>query len=377
MSFFFVYISNKFNIINVFKRKIDNHQLNLLNNTIVESKYYKNFDFIKSKYYNDSLFNPYLKQIKLLKHLYHKNYYQFKKNKNNIHICMSFNNRYVYQILVSILSVLINCNKEKTFITYHILCAPDVTEISLSILKSLIQKYYSNLEMIFYNMGNIFMNRNDRRISQAAFYRIISPIIIDVKKIIYLDGDTLTLKDLYDMYKIEFNDNYILGFLDIQSGGVDFLGVKSEKYINAGVILLNLEKIRKDNKIYDLINLVNRRVSLPSQDQTVMNYIFYPKIGILPSQYGIWNFYNKNDIKRYISYLRTKIDINEVEEAFENPAIFHNVLCWPKIWSRDTQYTFCEKNGNCSCIQYHNLWHSYAKQTNYYPKIYNITYKLG
>ena len=72
------------------------------------------------------------------------------------------------------LSVLINCNKEKTFITYHILCAPDVTEVSLSILKSLIQKYYSNLEMIFYNMGNNFMDHIDSRISQATYYRLLS-----------------------------------------------------------------------------------------------------------------------------------------------------------------------------------------------------------
>ena len=163
-------------------------------------------------------------------------------------------------------------------------------------------------------------------------------------------------------------------FLDIASRGVDYLGVKSEKYVNSGVILLNLEKIRKDNKIYELIKVVNLKVPLPSQDQTVMNFIFYPKIGILPSQYGIWNFYNKTDIKRYVSHLRTKIDINKLEEAFKNPAIFHNVLCWPKIWSRHTHYTFCEKNGKCSCIYYHNLWHSYAKKTNYYPKIYNITY---
>ena len=144
--------------------------------------------------------------------------------------------------------------------------------------------------------------------------------------------------------------------------------------------MFNLEKIRNDNKIYDLIKVVNSKYPLPSQDQTVMNYIFYPKIGILPSQYGIWNFNDINDIKKYISNLRTKIDINELEEALKSPAIFHNVLCWPKIWSRYTSYnkgfTYCVQNGDCNCTKFHNLWHSYAKKTNYYPEIYNITYKI-
>ena len=51
-------------------------------------------------------------------------------------------------------------------------------------------------------------------------------------------------------------DNYIFGILDPRSDAIDYLGVKSEIYINSGVILLNLEKIRSDNKIADLFNLI-------------------------------------------------------------------------------------------------------------------------
>ena len=37
-------------------------------------------------------------------------------------------------------SVLLNCDKDKTFLTYHILCTPDLTERSLTILKSFMYK---------------------------------------------------------------------------------------------------------------------------------------------------------------------------------------------------------------------------------------------
>ena len=60
-----------------------------------------------------------------------------KKNENNIHLCMSLNEKYIYQLLVSIESILINCDKSRSFLTFHILCNPDIKEISLLKIKSL------------------------------------------------------------------------------------------------------------------------------------------------------------------------------------------------------------------------------------------------
>ena len=111
-------------------------------------------------------------------------------------------------------SVLKNCNKRKTFIIFHILCTPDFEENSIIIFKSLLNKFYQNTEIIFYNMGNHFINRIDRRISQAAYYRLIAPLFINSDRLIHLDGDTLTFSDLTEMYNLDFNDNYVLGIYD-------------------------------------------------------------------------------------------------------------------------------------------------------------------
>ena len=284
-------------IVAVFNRNnnnLDYNNINIYYQFI--NKFYKTEDIIDSNnfiplekmkfiYKNDSFYNNYTREISIYGHLYHKNIIQFKKNKNNINLCMSLNDKYLYPTLVAIESVLINCNKTKTFITYHVLCAPNVKNESLSVIKSLINKYYLNLEIILYNMGNTFINNNEGRFSQAAYYRLLSPIIFDLERILYIDGDTLTFKDLSEMYQIEFNDNYILGFLDIMSDRVDHLGIKSERYINSGVVLLNLEKIRKDNKTFELIKALLDDIPLPNHDQTILNYVLYPKIGILPSKY--------------------------------------------------------------------------------------------
>ena len=38
-------------------------------------------------------------------------------------------------------------------------------------------------------------------------------------------------------------------------------------------------------------------------------------------------------------------------------------------------YIPCKKRNNCSCIKFHNLWHFYAKKTEYYEEILHFLKK--
>ena len=200
--------------------------------TIIESKEFKSFKELKEKATSPFLMKI-LNEINIIKHLFDKNIENYKKNKNIIHLSASVNNdkNYKYVILVSIYSVLLNCNKNKTFIIYHISCSSDFNETSVDIFKSLLNKFSHNVEMIFYNMGNLFENRKNYRYSEAAYYRLATPVFINAYRLIHLDGDTLTFSDLNEMYNLDFNDNYILGIYDILADGVDYLGLRSEIYI--------------------------------------------------------------------------------------------------------------------------------------------------
>ena len=208
--------------------------------------------------------------------------------------------------------------------------------------------------MIFYNMGDNFMYLKKRRLSQAAYYRMLLPIFTNLKRIIHLDGDSLTFKDLGEMYQLEFNNKSIMGILDFDSYGIDYLGLKSEKFINTGVLLINLEKIRNDKKYYDLINITTK-VGLKHEDQSAFNYILYHDIGILPYKYCIFNFYKTLDIQNYANRLRQKINVTEIEEAVKDPTIVH-VLCKP--WKSKNKYNI-----------YLDKWIFFANKTDYYPEI--------
>ena len=113
------------------------NSLYLFFHMIISGKKYDDFEKMKSIYSKDPKFKPFLEQINIIDHIHIDNYKKIKKKKNNIHICNSLNNKYIYPILVSMESVLMNCNKKNTYIIYHILCSPDLTEDNLSMIKSL------------------------------------------------------------------------------------------------------------------------------------------------------------------------------------------------------------------------------------------------
>ena len=292
----------------------------------------------------------------------------------------NMNNKYIYASLVSINSVLRNSNRNKTTIVYHILCPEDLRRRNINKLKYFLFYYPTNLEMIFYNMGNLFNRFKKIRFSQVAFFRLLTPLFLPVEKVIYLDSDVLAFDDLYEMYNLNFNNNFVLGFLDPLSHGIDYLGLKSEKYINSGVLLLNLDLIRKKNKYYEIIQILNNYKKLENNDQTVINYVFYPNIGLLPLKYGIFNFNSIFDIKYiYSKIIRKKLNLTELIEAFNKPSLMHFILCEPKVWKTNSLFikklTRVGTLGKTSCKPYHNIWIENAKNTSFFKEIKKF-YKL-
>ena len=336
-----------------------------------KTDYQDKYNHLKYKYQSYSFLNSFLKEINLISHDYTS---KLKSDNKKVHIISNLDNKYFYPSIVSINSVLRNSNKNKTTIVYHILFHEDLSRKKINKLKSLLLLYPTNLEMIFYNMGNLFSEYKGRRFNNVAFYRLLAPIFIPVEKIIYLDSDVLVFKDLEEMYNLDLKNNYILGFLDILSNGVDYLGLKSEKYINSGVLLINLDLIRKHQKYYEILYMYKNNKKLENNDQTIINYVFYPNIGILPSKFGIFNFDSIIDIKYlYLKSIRQKINFSELIEAFKHPFLMHYVLCNPKVWNSNTLFTRKQsRNGTiykASCKKYNSIWMEYARNTTFFSEI--------
>lgn len=336
-----------------------------------KNEYLNEYNKLKNRFKNDSFINDLLNEISVISLDYTD---KLKPDNSQIHIIMNMNNQYIYPTLISMNSILRNSNKNRTTIVYHILCPEELKRGNINKLKSFLFLYPTNLKLIFYNMGNLFNNLKKNRFSEVTFYRLLTPLFIPLERIIYLDSDVLAFEDLEEMYHLPLNNNYVLGFLDFLSDGVDYIGLKSEKYINAGVLLLNLDLIRKDLKYYDLLYMAKNYKKLKNNDQTIINYVFYPNIGILPSKFGIFNFESIFDIKYiYLKKIRQSLNFTELVESFKHPTLMHYVLCNPKVWFPNSLYT--KKNTrtgtlkNTICKKYHDIWIELAKNTSFYKEI--------
>ena len=331
-----------------------------------KSEYLNEYNKLRDNYRNDTFLYSFLKEISIICYDYTD---KLKTSNNKVHIIINMNNKYIYPSLVAINSILKNSIKNRTTIVLHILCPEDLRRGNINKLKSFLFIYPTNLEIIFYNMGNLFNEYKRNRFSEVTFYRLLAPIFIPLKKVIYLDCDILVFEDLEEMFNLPFNNNYLLGILDILSNGIDYLGLISEKYINAGVLLLNLDLIRKDHKYYELLKMYKYHNKLKNNDQTIINYVFYPKIGILPSKFGIFNF----DSYIYLKSLRYNLNFTELIQSFRHPVLMHYVLCNPKVWNSHSlfskKYTRSGTISNNHCKKYHDIWIRYAKNTSFYKEI--------
>ena len=301
----------------------------------------------------------------------------FKQDKNNskdtnkfkIHIVMSIDNNGIYISLVSMTSALENNNKEKNILIYHLLLSHDFNKKKIEYFESLKEKY--DFRINYYIIPNIFNKYKKWRYSSTIYYKLLIPLIFpDYERIIFLDADTLIFKDISEMFNLPFNDNYVLGYPFHTPWMVTINGKHPKIYINSGVLLINIDKIRKDNKDFELIKFTkknSKKLFFPEQDG--INYIFHEKIGLLPLKYGIYLYGNITEYQKEYSYkLNIKLDLKELEKAIEDPSIVHLCCCNPKVWYKATKH---ENHFHHICKRFQKEFYFYANKTKFYDVIYN------
>lgn len=290
---------------------------------------------------------------------------EYVKKKNTIPIVFSLNDNYAYQLIVLLTSILYNSSLN-TFFIFYLLLAPDLQKIKLKKIFGLNEKY-KNFKIVPIYMGAKFSNYNTGYYkTPSVYYRLaMSDLITNVDKIIYLDIDTIVHKDLNNLYNINMKNYYYMGFPGLDLTSNEFNGTRN--FINSGVMLINLKKLREVNSIR-LFKNYYMKYGTKKVDEYLINAVFYNNIGFLPLIYGIPDFgagshHTLNPLiflkkfKNLINY--TKYDI---EYGSENRAITHNCYERKKWWERD----------------YYNLtnigkqWLFYASKTNVFDDICNI-----
>ena len=169
--------------------------------------------------------------------------------------------------------------------------------------------------------------------SKATYYRLFIPNLYkEYDKALYLDSDIVVLDDIANLYDVDLKDNLVGAIPDEAVAQVpEFINyVKNRikvdtehKYFNAGVLLMNLKKLREFDFEEVFINLIEKVTFTVAQDQDYLNTICKDKVCYIDK---VWNKMplpddniNDKDIKLIhynLSYKPWKLDNILYEESF-------------------------------------------------------------
>lgn len=208
---------------------------------------------------------------------------------------------------------------------FYILIPDELSEQGKNTLQTIVNRF-SLSHITFVEMHGSFSDANIAidHITVPTYYRLLIPqILANIEKCIYLDGDTIVCGDLADLYCHDLNNNYLSGVpafgycRDMQQECLR-LGISDfDVYINAGVLLMNLQLMRKDRLVDTFISLLDRDYS--SQDQDILNVACHGKISILPYKYNVM----VDHINLDRNYLAQFIDLNFFDDAIRTPTVIH------------------------------------------------------
>lgn len=248
---------------------------------------------------------------------------------NRIPIVISSDNKAFFTVGVVLTSLLENA-KSDTFYEINVLYTSDVTEENKNKLLEL-KNRYQNMSLCMFNMGDKFKDipsTEGYHVNYVSAYKMLIPsMFLQYEKLIYLDTDIIVRGDLWELYNENLGDNYIGGCPAVSYHLDKELNNKIIKqtnlpnldyYVNAGVLLMNLNKIREDKIDEKWISLIGKFEG--SVDQTIFNTVCYGRIVLLPIKYNACltciKLYNTPE-------MRILCTEGDAEEALKQPVIFH------------------------------------------------------
>lgn len=183
--------------------------------------------------------------------------------------------------------------------------------------------------------------------TQATYYRFFIPAMFpQYVRGVYLDCDTVVTDDVAKLYRCGLGDNLVAAVPDEIITDIDVFGMYSEhvlkiprqEYFNAGVLVMNLEQMRKINIEKRFLELLSERTYRVAQDQDYLNVICYGKTTLVNKR---WN---------------------------KTPMPDSNIHCIPKL----VHYKINFKPWRYDNVPYGELFWKYAENTCFYDELLRI-----
>lgn len=176
-------------------------------------------------------------------------------------------------------------------------------ELSRENIEKLSKLAKDNFSVEFYAMKNSFDAITDRMSNRlrcdyftlTIYFRLFIPLMFpQFDKGIYIDSDVVVTSDIAELFDIDIKDNFIGACRDYSIADIpplvsyteNAVGVKGNEYINSGVLLMNLKKMRENDFEGHFLNLLNTyHFDSIAPDQDYINAICNGKIHYLSQEW--------------------------------------------------------------------------------------------
>ncbi len=278
-----------------------------------------------------------------------------------IPIVLASDKNCISQMYTTILSALEN-KKQESFYEFYCLIPQKFSKYTNNKFYKLVKKY-KNANLKFVKMNNAFSDIKMQipHITYPTFYRLKMADLLpqEYEKAIYLDIDITVLEDLTELFNINLEDNYIGGvhsinyfndYITKSKPYYDSIGIPDMRYyINAGVMLWNLKKIREDNLTAKFLELSKNTYKY--MDQDIINLTCYGKIKHIDFKFNTMtsikqSFFDKPENRQQVFDFYGE---KSFQNAVEHPVIIH--------------YASDAKPWNNTQISYRKQWLYYAKKS--------------
>lgn len=216
-----------------------------------------------------------------------------------INVCVACDDNYSRYAAVVIASILANAKDDDDL--YFYILDGGISEVSRSKMLKLttIRDCNINFVNIDDSMFSDYMAvKTHGYISLPTFYRLkAASLMPDVDRIIYFDCDVVVNSCLNDLFFADLDGNAVGGVLDIKKRMVK----KNPTYVNAGMLVLDLSKIREENIEEEFLIWTREHFDeITVGDQQIINETLKGRIKLLPSKWNVQtsNFTNRSSYEK-------------------------------------------------------------------------------
>lgn len=218
------------------------------------------------------------------------------ENKNVIPIFFAVDDGYIPFLAVSLQSLIENSKKENFYLIKIL-----YTNISEENQKKIQKFEQENVSIEFVDLNYYIEKIKDKLYtrdyySKTTYFRLFIPNLYpQYTKALYLDSDIVVLEDVADLYNTNMENNLVAAAPDdviqtievFQEYAEKVVGVADYKnYFNAGVLLMNLDELRKFNFQEKFIYSLDKIKFSVAQDQDYLNRLCKGRVKIVDSN---WN----------------------------------------------------------------------------------------